>query len=308
VKNDLGLGDAAQRRATLEAQFNAVELDRLATQQQLATSAARSADLERQLTQVPERLVGSRRSVPNLGADLLREQLYALQVKSMDLEARYHDSHPLVKAVREQLAEAENVLAKQSEQRMETTDDVNPIHRELSLSLKQERSVLAGLRARAEQLEQQRTSALNEQRVLNGYELTIDKLQREADLAHNKYFQYATTMEEARIDKELELEGISNVSIMQQPSLVERPVSPSKLLVIIGTLLLATAGTATVVMASEWLGERIHSDDDIARDLELPVLASIPGDRLYRGAPPVKINGLAGRTSAQRSRTESNGT
>jgi len=291
AKNEMGLADVQQRRATLEAQFSAVELDRLTTQQQLAASQARAADLEQQLTRVPERLVASRKSVPNVGADLLRDQLYALQVKSMDLRARYHDTHPRVQAINEQLAEAEQVLAQQLGERTETTDDVNPIHRQLSLELKQEQSILAGLKARLAELDQQSKFVLSEQRTVNGYELKIDQLSREAVLARDSFFEYAKNMEEARIDKALENERISNVSVVQPATLSERPVSPSKLLVAIGTLLLATAGTATVVMGSEWLGDRIQSGDDVTRALDLPVLASIPGDGVHRYVLPVKANG-----------------
>ena len=75
---------------------------------------------------------------------MLRDRLYELQVKSMDLKARYSDTHPLVLAVNDQLNEAQKVLAEQAEQRTETTDDVNPIHRDLSLAMKQEQSVVAG--------------------------------------------------------------------------------------------------------------------------------------------------------------------
>jgi uncharacterized protein involved in exopolysaccharide biosynthesis len=44
AKDEMGLADIEKRRVTLEAQFNAVELDRLATNQQLATSQAVGAD------------------------------------------------------------------------------------------------------------------------------------------------------------------------------------------------------------------------------------------------------------------------
>jgi polysaccharide biosynthesis protein PslE len=103
MKNELGLSSIDQRRTSLEAQFNAVELDRLSTEQQLATAQARIVDLEHRLSEVPERLTGSKKSMPNQGADLLRQQLYALQVKSMELNSRYSDAHPLVQAANEQL-------------------------------------------------------------------------------------------------------------------------------------------------------------------------------------------------------------
>jgi uncharacterized protein involved in exopolysaccharide biosynthesis len=62
VKNEIGLSTVEQRSLSLEAQFNAVELDRLETEQELATAEARIARLELQLSEVPERLVESKKA------------------------------------------------------------------------------------------------------------------------------------------------------------------------------------------------------------------------------------------------------
>jgi uncharacterized protein involved in exopolysaccharide biosynthesis len=251
TKNELGITTVEQRRASLEAQFNAVELDRLTTEQQLATSQARIADLERRLGETPERLVAEKKSVPNQGADLLRQQLYALQVKVMELQAKYKDTHPLLVAAKEQLAQAKAEMARQVGERTETTDNINTIYRDLSLELKREQGVTAGLKARQRELAHQKESVLASLQALNGQEIKIDQLARQADLARDKYMQYSRNMEEARIDQALENEKISNVSIVQSATLAEKPVSPSKPLVIAATLMLAIAGTIGLVLANE---------------------------------------------------------
>jgi uncharacterized protein involved in exopolysaccharide biosynthesis len=252
VKNELGLSSIDERRTTLEAQFNAVELDRLSTEQQLATAKGRITALEEQLAKLPERLVASKKSIPNQGADMLRQQLYSLEVSAMDLQARYNDSHPLVQAAKQQLEAAKKVVAQQADERTETTDNINPIHRDLALDLKQQTSIVVGLDERHASLSKQKEAVLAELRILNDSDLKIDQLNREADLARDKFFQYARKMEEARIDKELENEKISNISILQPATLQEKPVSPSKPLLALGTMFLAIAGTFTFVVISEW--------------------------------------------------------
>jgi uncharacterized protein involved in exopolysaccharide biosynthesis len=255
AKDELGLADVDERRSTLEAKHSATELDRLKTNQELATAQARVEDLERQLAEVPERLIESERSVPNQGADLLRDRLYELQVRSMDLQARYSESHPLVRAVKEQLEDAKKVLDAQAEQRKETTDAINSVHRELSLVLKQERSMVAGIRSRILELDQQKKGVLADLRALNQHDLKIDQLTRDVDLARGKFMQYARAMEESRIDKELQNEGVSNISVVQPATLAEKPVVPSRALTVAGTLALALAGTVGLVL----LGERQNS-------------------------------------------------
>ena len=268
AKDEMGLASVEQRRESLEAQYSAIELDRLSTNQQLATAQARIEDLQRQLTKVPERLIASKRSVPNESADMLRTQLYELQVKAMDIKARYSDTHPLVVAVNDQLNEAKKVLDEQPAERTETTDDINTIHRSLALSMKQEQSVVAGLGARLGELDQQNTAVLAELRTVNGHDLTIDQLTRDADLARDKYMQYARIMEEARIDNELQNSRISNISVPQAATLAEKPVSPSKMLTALGTILLAAGGTLGLVLLSErqnWTAPPVIHTQTMAR-------------------------------------------
>jgi uncharacterized protein involved in exopolysaccharide biosynthesis len=257
AKSEMKLANVDQRRATLEAQYKAIELDRLSSQQQLATSQARIGDLERQLAEIPERMITSKRSIPNHGADLLRDRFYALQVEAMDLESRYRDAHPFVRAATDQLREAQKVIGEQSAQRTETTDSINSIHRELTLSMKQERSIVAGLRSRLAELDEQKQVVLADLCTVNEYEVKIDQLTRETELARAKYMQYARTLEEARIDKELQKEGVSNISVAQSATLAEKPVVPRRGLTVVGTLVLATASTVGLVLLGErpnWTG------------------------------------------------------
>ena len=208
-------------------------------------------------------------------------------MKSLDLQARYSDSHPLVQAVNDQLKEAKQLLAQQAAERTETTDDINPIHRQLSLELKHEYSVVAGLKARVEELLGQKETVLADQRAVNQFEVTLDQLSRQTDLARSKFFQYARTMEEARIDKELESERISNVSIVQPATFAEKPVTPSALLVGLATLVLATAGTGALVLASEQLSNHVLVAKDVDDAHGLPILPR----RVQRRVVAARTNG-----------------
>jgi len=299
AKDQVGIAGVDERRATLEAQFAAVELEKYSSLQQQATAKARVADLESQLAKIPERLVDSERRIPNQGADLLRDQLYALQMKAMDLEARLNENHPLVQAVREQLEDAQQVVAQQSEERLETTDAVNPIHRQLTLDLKRERSVLAGLDARLAELDKQKFVVRADLRALNQKELEIDQLQRQADLARGKFFQYAQNLEEARVDMALKADKISNISELQPATYAEKPVSPSRLLVALATAVLATAGTASLVLASEMLNDKLRTDAEVAEALGVPVLGTIPDGRKFQRAYRLRADGDDRRRAAE---------
>lgn len=291
AKSEMGLANIDQRRATLEEQYSAVELDRLATDREKAATQARITDLERQLAETPEWLVDSKKSVPNQGADLLRDQLYALQVKALDLKARYSDTHPLVQAVNAQLADAQKVMNEQTAERVETTDNINPIHRQLALDLKQQEAALASNIGRLAQLSQQKEAVLAELRAVNEHEIKLDQLTRQADLARGKFFQYSEKMEETRMDKELEADRISNVADVQVATLAEKPVRPSKALVGLATMVLAGGGTGALVLASEQLSSHRRSLAAPVGNGVVQPLAIARRRRVHHRGLTVKSNG-----------------
>lgn len=281
TKNRMGIASVEGRRDSLEQQIRSIEAETYTTEQNLATALASSSDLTRQINQMPERMIASKRSMPNEGADMLRDQLYALQMRQMDLKARYNDSHPLVVAISSQLDEAKKVVEDQSENRQETIDDVNPNRRQLSLQLQQQQSVVAGLEARLETLQDQSKLVLQDLRELNKYEMQLDELTRRVSLARSKFFKYAENFEQARIDQELESQEISSVSVAQDATYSEKPVSPSKALVGLGAILLAFGGTVTWVAASEQLNDRLRTDEEAEQHLGLPVFAAIPDSDIH---------------------------
>jgi uncharacterized protein involved in exopolysaccharide biosynthesis len=88
-------------------------------------------------------------------------------------------------------------------------------------------------------------------RTVNQHDLRIDGLTRNAELARAKFMQYSQTLEEARIDRELQIEGVSNISVVQPATLAEKPVFPSRSLTVAGTFVLAMFGTLGLVLISD---------------------------------------------------------
>lgn len=251
VKDETGVASIAARRDNLEAQRQSIQMAAYEAESERSAAAAQLTDLRRQLASLPERLIASKKEIPNEGADLLREQLYALQVRQMDLKARYAESHPLMVAIAEQVAAAEKVVESQSTVRQETTDDVNPIHRELSLALKQQESVVAGIEARLAKLAEQEERVRADIAAINASEMRLAKLERDEAVLKSKYLRYADNLEQARIDDALQESEVSSVCVAQEPTLSEKPVSPSKLLVALGSIVLAFAATWLAVFGLE---------------------------------------------------------
>ena len=76
-------------------------------------------------------------------------------------------------------------------------------------------------------------------------------------------------LEQARMDEELDNQRITNVNVAQEPTLSEKPVSPSKLMVGALSLALTVAGTTALVLGCE----KRDSHGKLQREGELKSLA-----------------------------------
>jgi uncharacterized protein involved in exopolysaccharide biosynthesis len=232
-------------------------------------------------------MVSSRRMVPNAGADMMRDQLYSLLVKEKDLRARYSESHPMLLAIQEQIAEAQAVVDAEDAQREVTTDDINVIFQQLSLDLRVEQNKIAGLEARISALAEQHERILVDLRQLNADGVTIEELEREVMVARNNWIQYSENLEQARIDQQREQSRVSNVSLAQAATLNHKPVSPSKAVVGLASLLLASFGTLAAVLYSERTNSRLRTREHVEGALNVPVVGEIPkGSRQGRVLAP----------------------
>lgn len=281
AKDDMGVASIETRRQNLENQLQSITMSAFEAAAQRSALVAELNDLGIQLDDMPERLIATKKSIPNQGADLLREQLYTLQVKQADLKARYSDSHPLVIAISQQIDEAERVVDDQSNLREETTDDVNPIHRELSLAAKQKRSELASVEARLDVLRDQDKTVRADLEKLNLDAMKIAQLERDEAELKSKHTRYADNLEQTRIDEELQRQSVSSISLAQDPTFAKKPVSPSKLIVALGSIVLAFAGTAATILGLEQVSDKVRDERTIEKATGVPVLATIPDSSIH---------------------------
>ena len=286
AKNKMGVTSIEARRSTLETRLSTIELGRNSTIQQMAAAEARIKTLQEHVDAIPERLHTSTKTMPNSGADALRSQLYALQVKLLDLESKYSEDHPLVASARDQVADAKQMVDGQESERSETTDSLNVNHRTLKLDLAQAESQLAGLEAEMAELDGQREQAIGDLKQLNEYEVQLDELERNRTLARNNFFQYAEALEQARMDEALDSQRISNVNQAQAATFSEKPVSPSKLTVGMLSLALTVAGTTALVVACEKLRKARGEAEQRNSPIPAEVLGAVTEWREFTPANP----------------------
>ena len=231
-KNDIRVTSIDGERSSIQSQIDRVQLTLLDTEGELAAAVERKRRLQEQYDTLKAELVTAVVSgTANEGADLMRDRLFSLEMQEKELVARFNETHPEVRSVREAIGTARNILDDHPYDRREVTTAVNPTRLDVHGQLLAVQAEEKAIRARRAALTDQRSELLARAEDLNTNEARYQMLQRDLQIVEANHRNYAEKLEEARINRALDALQISNVNVVQPPSLVLKPVSPRRSLI-----------------------------------------------------------------------------
>lgn len=278
AKNRAGLTSLEGGRAVLGQELSALQARRSEVRASLAASEARIEALEQTLEDLPPRSTADVvNGLPDSAVDNMRAAFYSLQMRESELASQLTDDHPSLKEVRRQLAEADRIVQEEEQRtRSQETASVNPSWQQVQMGLLEERARRASLSAEEKTLSERHDLALEQIKSLNESEPRIEALKRQLEVSVAKYHNYLESREQARIDHALHSDRISNVSLIQPATLVEKPTKPKALMILAGAMVVGLFGSFSVVYFSEYEDDSLKTIGETEQQLHLPVLASLP--------------------------------
>jgi uncharacterized protein involved in exopolysaccharide biosynthesis len=237
---------------------------------------ARVESLEKALASSPKNVELSRvTGRANPASDTLKQRLQELKLEETSLAARYPDTHRPLIDLRDKIKQVEASLTKEQDTRTEVTTGVDENHQALKLSLDTERSQYEAHVARSAALQGELDKTHAQLDALAGQESEFVRLQREVDLAEKEYKEYRDNLQRARISAALDMDKVSNVSVVQSASLPMAPVKPNKPLNIALGALLGLFGGVFLAFAVEYLDDSLNMTAKAEKRLGVPVLAAL---------------------------------
>ena len=277
MKERTGVASLDEHRRILMARMGSLQQEAESTQAALAISRAKVQDLKNKLAALsPTYVTQETKSNSNYGMDLMRAKLYELRLKEQELLSKFTEDSQPVQEVRRQIAEAQSLLAKEEATRTEVTTGINTTYQQINLALLTEMANLSSLEAKARVISQQLRAGRKEIQDLTETELRMVTLQREVALQDGKYRKYSEQLEQSRIDQALEINKISNISVVQTATVSQEPVRPRKALNLALGLFIAVIGALGLPFFSEFVDHSIKTPEDVEEKLRLQLLASIP--------------------------------
>ena len=252
-KNRLGLSTIEGRRRQLEDRLAATRTALLSQEQDLAAARAELDRYREHLADLPREVdSGTTRMAATGAADATRRQLADLKIRRQELEEKYTDTHPSVKAVNRQIAAAESEIESLADADPQVTRSPNPTWQQLELAMSQKQSAAAGSEAAAATLREQLTGVRREVAELNASETKLRTLEGERDAFAAAYAQTLEKREQARVGRKLGEAAISSVNVFQPASFNAKPVSPNKRLIAAAGLLFAGFGGLGLALFLEY--------------------------------------------------------
>ena len=279
LKNGCAITSVEDSRRVLADKLREVELAILTASAGQFSSQAKIDGMVTMLDRVPETIIAEEVSgLTNTARDVMRGQLYNVEIKNADLTS-YSENHPEVVRRKRQLEEAKTVFGGEDVQ-PQVKRAVNVSHQQLDLARMLEQAEADAMKARTKRLLEQRESISREVRQLNEREVAIRDLERSVALLDTKYRRYMTSQENARID--LQAKQLSSVNVVQTPSFNDDPVDLSNSLLFLAGMLGSLMAAVAAAIGLEFLRNDISNARDVERELGMPVLATIPAGRRQR--------------------------
>jgi len=288
LRDESGISSLEEQRQVIFSRIAELEGRTGAAEAELAACKAKVQVLQQMLSNIPEVLVTQEISgFSDHAVDLMRAKLYELQLKEHDLLSKFAEGSQQVQMIRQEVAEAQMLLDKEIAKtgRVEVSKGVNIAYTQTQSALFTERAALSSYQAKVENLREQLATAKEGLKALNDADLKITSLRREISLQQANYQRYSENMEQGRIDRALESEKISNISVVQQATLPTLPVAQRRSLKLALGLLVGIFGAIGLVFFFEYIDHSIRTPEEIEEKLLLPTLASIPRVRVNRIHP-----------------------
>ncbi len=142
--------------------------------------------------------------------------------------------------------------------------------------LQEQKINLVSLNARLNVLNDQYEKARTELKLLNKNEQKYIYLQRQVEMLEENYRRFLSSLEQARIAQTLESQKISNISVMQVPTYLLKPISQERRKTFALGLFLGIAGSIGLAFFLEYINHKMRSVDDIEKRLLIHDIIAIP--------------------------------
>ena len=275
-KQEYGLSSHEEEGRLKLGQRKDLDITLKTAEHEMQSLGSKLTALREQMKNTPKEIPLTSVSEQHRVIDEAKSDLLDHRRKEQELLTKYKESSRLVVEVRKEIELIEEFIKEQGDELSDrVTTGKNPVYQQIEMQALSAESELHALLSKQKVLKRQ-IQDLDTKLARHG-ELgkELADLEHDVELDQQNYEMYLNKVEEARISEEMDRLNMANISVIQSAIIPAEPIRPKKALnIVLGIFLGAAAGIA-LAFISEYLEGGYTRPEQAARDLGLPVLASI---------------------------------
>lgn len=229
AKSDGGFVTLEGQQKILESQLQNVKNELQRVGAELVEAETRVESYELLLNESVEKLTTEEVSgIASEARNQMRGVLFQLEIIEKEYEAKYKEDHPKLKAIREQLSNASQIVNAQEAERKQFKQSANPIHQRIRENQVVDMALRDALSGKLIKLAEQQRQLVSDIQSLNGEEEKLVGLVRRATVLEERNKMHAVLLERARLNDVLDENQITSINVVQPASFEARPVTPNK--------------------------------------------------------------------------------
>ena len=265
-------------------------IDKLEAENKVALSAAQARG-----SAVNAILGGEARVVAdNAAIKQYTAKLGELEAQRISYLDKYTEKHPRMNEINQAIVELKQKIELEIDRvaGMQAPSD-NLVHQKLITDKFISQAESAVAQSNLDAIKRLNTDYENDIGKLSEKEQDFLKLARKRNVSQEIYVMLAKRLEEAKV---AEMSVSTEVQVVDEPTLPDRPIKPRKGLTLILAAMLGFMGSATFIIARELMNRTVKTTEDIQKVIGIPVLAQIPDIVSLEGAmkKPEKRAGIMG--------------
>jgi uncharacterized protein involved in exopolysaccharide biosynthesis/Mrp family chromosome partitioning ATPase len=267
---------AGSRFGSLTGQQATIESTIISTEAQIRQSESELIDLTERIDELEMETVSGKQIAPDGTISGMRMSLHSLELEEQSLAQRYAADHWKLLQIKDRAEMAREALAKLEQESESLSTAPNPLRLKLEEDILRTKSRIVGLQSLLEESQIQLATKQQEINDLLELEVQLDRLDREIDVAKKNLSLLREKQEQARVVEDLRLNRISSVGIAQSATLVHKPASPNKMLIIAAFVALGGGICVALIGMKEFSRKAFRYADELERFAGYPVLAEVP--------------------------------
>lgn len=250
TRNKMGWLSAEAAERTLSERIIDLEMKLSSAESELAEAVSQAEQLSRQLESTDQWVpVATTLGIANAAGDQMRSQLYDVQIQDGEELAKLNPSHPRYQRIQAKMDQSEQLAEQERSEREERQEAINPVYQELETQFQTVRAKSVGLASRRDSIVERLETTQADLQRLNEDIVTMSRLDWEAQIAEDTYRNHARSLEEARVNAELDKSLMSDVSVIQEATLNLKKAGPQRaLLSVVGAMFAFSLGLLQAIL------------------------------------------------------------